>query len=548
MANIIGTTGDDDLNGTSGDDDFDLSQGGKDIAHGLDGNDLFEMEGAFTAGDQLDGGPGNDTLLLGGDYSAGLTFHADSMANFETLNLSGGFDYNFTVVDANVAAGVQFSVNGGNLSTGSSLRFDGSSETDGTFFFQDGGGDDILIGGGGNDTFILTLGGADRVNGGAGNDVFLVERGDFSIASRISGGTGNDIVEISDGLTAHALVLGAHTLIGIEELFIDPGHNYKLTMHDGNVARGGTLTVNAYLFAADQKFVFDGSAETQGSYIVSAGAGNDVLTGGAGGDTFDLSSGGNDTAHGGDGDDTFQMFGALNAKDRLDGGAGNDILALQGDYDLSLRADTIQNIETLTLLSGPYHLKLNDGNVKAGQTLTIDGSGLSNVDPVHVNGAAETDGTLVLIGSTGADIFRLGSQANVVTGGFGIDKTTAGHGVDTFVFGGVSDSTGVFRDTISGINFNHDRLDVTVGVAHIDAEVTTGALSRGSFNSDLQTAINSGNLHAGHAVLFQPDHGNLQTHIFLIVDANGLAGYQADADYVIDVTGFEGSLGMNTFI
>ena len=50
------------------------------------------------------------------------------------------------------------------------------------------------------------------------------------------------------------------------------------------------------------------------------------------------------------------------------------------------------------------------------------------------------------------------------------------------------------------------------------------------------------------AVLFTPNAGGLAGHTFLIVDANGTAGYQAGADYVIDVTGITGTLGHSNFI
>ena len=54
---------------------------------------------------------------------------------------------------------------------------------------------------------------------------------------------------------------------------------------------------------------------------------------------------------------------------------------------------------------------------------------------------------------------------------------------------------------------------------------------------------------ARHAVTFTADSGTLNTHTFLIVDANGVAGYQSGADLVFDITGATnlGSLGTGTF-
>ncbi len=51
-------------------------------------------------------------------------------------------------------------------------------------------------------------------------------------------------------------------------------------------------------------------------------------------------------------------------------------------------------------------------------------------------------------------------------------------------------------------------------------------------------------------MLFTADGGSLATHTFLVVDANGVAGYQAGLDFVFDVTGGSnlGTLGTGAFI
>lgn len=43
----------------------------------------------------------------------------------------------------------------------------------------------------------------------------------------------------------------------------------------------------------------------------------------------------------------------------------------------------------------------------------------------------------------------------------------------------------------------------------------------------------NGVLTAGHAVFFTPDSGSLAGQLFLVVDGNGTAGYQAGQDFVI---------------
>ena len=114
---------------------------------------------------------------------------------------------------------------------------------------------------------------------------------------------------------------------------------------------------------------------------------------------------------------------------------------------------------------------------------------------------------------------------------------TAGSGADKFVYSNVADSTGVTRDVVTGFNGLHDKFDLPSGysVNAIDAAVTTGALSSGAFDTNLAAAVDAAHLSAHDAVLFTPDAGTLHGHTFLVVDMNGVAGYQAGADLVIQL-------------
>ena len=55
------------------------------------------------------------------------------------------------------------------------------------------------------------------------------------------------------------------------------------------------------------------------------------------------------------------------------------------------------------------------------------------------------------------------------------------------------------------------------------------------FNSDLSHAADAAHLGKHHAVLFTPDSGDLSGTTFLVIDTNGVAGYQAGADLVIQL-------------
>ena len=90
-------------------------------------------------------------------------------------------------------------------------------------------------------------------------------------------------------------------------------------------------------------------------------------------------------------------------------------------------------------------------------------------------------------------------------------------------------------DTLADFNPAEDR-DRPAGQRHrLCRRDRHGALSLASFNADLGAAL--GGLGASQAGFFAPDAGDFAGKIFLVVDANGVAGYQAGEDYVFAVTG-----------
>jgi hypothetical protein len=77
--------------------------------------------------------------------------------------------------------------------------------------------------------------------------------------------------------------------------------------------------------------------------------------------------------------------------------------------------------------------------------------------------------------------------------------------------------------------------------------VTGGKLGANDFNNDLVAAIGAAELGANRAVLFTPDSGAFAGHTFLIVDANGVAGYQkGDKDFVFDLVDPESLNALDT--
>jgi len=256
----------------------------------------------------------------------------------------------------------------------------------------------------------------------------------------------------------------------------------------------------------------------------------------AGNDTFNMqTSEGDDTLLGDAGNDTFNFGGAFTAKEKIDGGSGTDTANLSGNYasGVTFAATTMVNVEKIVLAAGhDYKLTTNNATVAAGKTLTIDGSALSTSNVLTFSGAAETNGHFIIIGGKGGD------------------KLTGGALSDTFAYTSASQSTGTHYDTITGFKFGTDSFDIPGGagvITGINTKVTSGALSTATFDANLSSAISSSRLGAHHAVLFTPNGGTLSGQTFLVVDLNGVAGYQSGADLVIRMNGSSGTLAAGGF-
>jgi len=182
------------LTANGGNDQLFLQGGGNDTALGGGGDDFIYFGNAWDSLDTVDGGAGNDTLALAGNYTVNMG--SMSLAGIEKIVVygssivggTGPYNYSFTLTEATVAPGQEFTVYAATLGAGENLFFNGYAETDGGRFtviggagndtMAGGGGVDYLAGGGGNDA-LYGLGGQDFLIGGAGQDV-------------LRGGTGSD--------------------------------------------------------------------------------------------------------------------------------------------------------------------------------------------------------------------------------------------------------------------------------------------------------------------------------------------------------------------
>jgi Ca2+-binding RTX toxin-like protein len=329
---------------------------------------------------------------------------------------------------------------------------------------------DTFDGHGGADVFFMQQGGDDRVSGGSGNDGFYFGAS-FTGADRVDGGAGDDQLALQG---AYALTIGAASMVGVETLALLSGsdtrfgesganrYDYALTSHDGNVAAGQVLTVQANGLLAGEDLTFDGSAETDGSFAFFAGAGADVLTGGAQSDGFFFGEGRFDPA-----------------ADRVNGGAGaDDQLGLRGNFaaQLVFGADTMRAIETIALISATdarfgapgetfrYNILSHNDNVAAGARLTVNGGGLAAGETLVFNGSNEADGSFRLIGGAGGDSLIGGAGADELFGGLGGDFLVGLGGADRFVYTDAAQSRAGASDLLAEFD-----ADDVIDLAAIDA-------------------------------------------------------------------------------
>jgi hypothetical protein len=509
-----GTSGVDNYTGTDDDDHFNMAQGGVDTVSGLDGNDVVKFGAVFNGGDRIDGGAGDDFVVLDGDYHNGIVIEDTVFTSVETLILRGTAS-GITMVDGNVAAGDVMTLNVSHLAHKAAghqtFKFDATAETDGTYHYLGTKGDDTVLAGAG-----------------------------FTAHWHVNGGSGSaDVLFLSADITAR---FSARTMTNIDTFEMDFAHSYHIVTNDANVGAGKLMVVGMDATAGQTDY-FDGSAETNGAFeIIMDGTGTNLAQGGKGNDYFSYE---------------------INPADRFDGGAGSDTLEWGAGTTTIRLHNQFKNIDKI-MLSDSLNFNIVTGGDIAdpGKTLVVDNSAARGAFTVKFNDSNDHTGALDFINGAGQlvtvtgtgqnDTFDLtkGGSATVVGGG-GADFFHAGSGgIEKFVYNAVSESTSTHYDTMQGLTFGGETFVTSragAATTGVDAAVSGGTLSTASFDSDLASAVGAGQMAAHHAVMFTANAGTLSGHTFLVIDENGTAGYQASADLVIDVTGAVGGPALFNF-
>ncbi len=379
---ITGGSGNDALTGGTGNDSITAGLG-NDTLTGNSGNDTFTLAAVsgLTSGDTVDGGAGSDTVALTGNtaFTAATDFY--NVSNIEVITLANTTTaVTITTQDILVAAGAALTLQATTLTTGI-LTFNGSAETDGTFNITGGGAADVITGGAGNDIIdggagnnVITASlGNDTITGGSGSETFTFAAATgLTSADIVDGSSGTDTVALT-GNTAFTASNDFDSIRNIEAITLaNTNTAVTITTKDILVASSSTLTLtNA---ANSGVLTFIGSAETDGTFTINGGTGNDSITSGAG----------NDSITGNAGADTITLGSSANDNTRqtvidssvLDGAAAG--ASSGADAITQFDANANDATDDLLQITGTLKTMLDDDSDGILDYSTSDGADLGN--------------------------------------------------------------------------------------------------------------------------------------------------------------------------
>lgn len=506
--NITGGSGNDSITGGSGNDTLVGGNGNDSITAGLGndtlsgeaGNDTFTLVAitGLTSGDTIDGGTGTDTIALTGNTVFAAATYFDNVINVEAITLGNtNTAVTITTKDALVAASATLTLSTAN--TGG-LTFNGAAETNGAFNITSSGvSNDTITGGSGADSIVGGTG-FDVIVGGGGDDTLSFAAGSgLTTADNVNGGAGIDIIDLT-GTTAIAAT-DFDNVSNIEVIALThTTTNVTITTKNTLVVAGAALTLQATSLTTGI-LTFDGTAEIDGTFNITGGAGADILKGGSGNDIMDGGGGnnsitaglGSDILTGGSGNDTFTFAAVtgLTSADVVDGSSGTDTVALTGNtaFTATNDFDNVKNIETIILANTNTAVTLTTKDILVAASSTLTLTNAANSGALTFIGSAETDGVFSITGGTGNDSITGGAGNDTLVGGTGNDTLIGGAGNDSITSGAGSDSItgGAGADTIPLGSSANDNTRQTV----IYSDVSDGAAAGASSGADSVTQFDA---------------------------------------------------------
>lgn len=387
----------------------------------------FSTTGTYT------GGSGTADKIVY-DLTAGAITQAGNagITAIESITTTGSTSNNLSVTlnDANIALTKTLTIDGSALTGGGILTVVGTAELDGSLIVIGSASADAITG------TASTVAG-DNLSGGTGADTFTMAA-NLTVLDTIAGGDGTDVLTISAATldAAFTNVTSVETLTSTASVTLGAKASAAGIT---SVTETGTATV--------------GSGFTNNLTVTLVGVVADVIaTGYTGALTVkatDVTAGitADDTITGGSGTtDTLQFNNTT--QDAVEAAA--DIANVTAIENFTVSGSTTRNAS----------FTLGDANIAAAKSLTISGSNLTT-GVLTVNGASESNGSLIVVGGGGAD--QITGTASTLG-----DNLSGGAGDDNFIY---ATANLTLLDTIAG-GSGADTLTINNASTRLDSDFT----------------------------------------------------------------------------
>ena len=424
-----------------------------------DGNDtftnaatgkVFAARGDFGRFDSVELGRGNDTATIAGQVYGGV----DLGEGNDTISVSGNIFGNLdaesgadsvTIAATGFVSGSVFLRDGNNVLTNSGTIGRSSSLDSEDAVVS-------VIGLVGNDFVTNTATGTIDygIDLGGGADI-IINSGrifnDFRDFIAVDTGLGNDTLTNS-GIIGSEFPIFSDDRLSTTNIFADLNDVFEVSLAV-DMGGGDDLLTN-----------FAGRVQGNIFGIVSMGAGNDTVRGGANSE-FVLDDAGADEYRLGAGADAFIVDIPDNSVDVFDGGTGLNLIAfplLEGEGP----SDPPSDVEPLG-----HRIDLGAGRI----TYAIDSfndmisNGSFAVDSIiNVQQVVGSDGSDVILGGALAETLDGGEGDDTISGGGGRDSLYGDDGADVFLFASAADSgrTRATRDVIVDFEQGEDKIALTM--------------------------------------------------------------------------------------
>jgi len=474
------------------------------ITIAADDTDLDTRASTFTGGtgssDEI------EITVSGGTIQAADLANVTGFENITTVGNAGTIS--LTLNDANVAAGGSMTIDATSMTT-TAATIVASGETDGTVTITAGGtGAHQITLGLGNDTYTSTSSGADNVTATGGNNTISTGAGDDTITlangnDDVTAGDGDDTITVAtNNLTANKTVRGGDgtdvLTLSNNAVVIDSDFTSITSVETLTAAANIELVATLGSNAADAGIVtitLTGEDDDDDSITFAAGYDATAVT-----VNLDADDANANTVDASASATTLTIAAADSELDSqahaLTGGSGgSDEIQVTVGGNAIAAADlaNVSGFETITTVgnAGALSLTLNNANVAAGETLTINTESMTTTVATIV-GTAEADGNLVITaGGTGAHQITLGSGndsytstssgadvvvatagTNTISTGAGVDDITSGSGADTITVGAGTDNIVTLSTASLGASATDTITDWTSGTVEIEVDIS----------------------------------------------------------------------------